>query len=126
MYCYPCPTEIAKPNFSESEYPTMRHKVHKLVEKGIITKKSPIPGQIVSSIFLRPKKDGSYRLILNLKRFNEAVSHYHFKMDSLSTITNLVTKNCFMAAIDLKDAYFSIPIRSLERNFLSFIWKGTL
>lgn len=59
--------------------------------------------------------------------FDEVVSHYHFKMDSLSTITKLVTKNCFKAAIDLKDAYFSIRIRSLDRKCLLFIWeKGTL
>lgn len=47
-------------------------------------------------------------------------------MDSLSTITKLVTKNCFKAAIDLKDAYYSIPIRSLDRKCLLFIWEGTL
>lgn len=93
--------------FSGSDYPIVRQEVHKLVEKGVITKTSPMPGEILSSIFLCPKKDGSYRFILNLKRFNEVVSHYHFKMDSLSTITKLVTKNCFMAAIDLKDAYYS-------------------
>ena len=28
--------------------------------KGVITKPSPMPGQILSSIFLRPKKDGSF------------------------------------------------------------------
>ena len=60
--------------FSKSEYPIVSHK---LVEKSVITKTSPMPGQILSSIFLCPKKDGSYRLILNLKEFNEAVSHYH-------------------------------------------------
>ena len=61
-----------------------------------------------------------------VKRFNEAVSHHHFKLDALSTIKKLVTKNCFMAAIDLKDAYYSIPIRSLDCKFLRFIWEGTL
>ena len=70
--------------------------------RNVITKTSPMLGQIFYSIFLRPKKDGSYSfLIVNLKTFNEAVSHYHFKMVALSTITKLVTKNCFMAAIDL-------------------------
>ena len=94
--CIATPVQHRLPNhvFSESEYPIVCHEVHKLVEKGVITRTSPMPGQILSSIFLRPKKDGSYRLILNLKRFNEAVSHYHFKMDLLSTITKLVTQNC--------------------------------
>ena len=31
-----------------------------------------------------------------------------------------------MAAIDLQDAYYSIPIRSLDGKFLRFIWEGTL
>ena len=72
-----------------------------------------------------PKKDGTHRLILNLKRFNESVSH-RFKMDSLSTITKLVTQNCYMAAVDMRDAYYSIPIRSSDRKFLRFIWEGEL
>ena len=31
-----------------------------------------------------------------------------------------------MVAIDLQDAYYSIPIRSLDGTFLRFIWEGTL
>ena len=93
-------------------------------EKRVITKVSPIPGQILSNVFLRPKKDGTHRLILNLKRFNESVSHYHFKMDSLSTITKLVSQNCYMVSVDMKDVYYSIPIRSSDRKFLRFIWEG--
>lgn len=47
-------------------------------------------------------------------------------MDSLSTITRLVTQNCYMASVEMKDAYFSIPIRSSDRKFLRFIWEGEL
>ena len=31
-----------------------------------------------------------------------------------------------MASIDLKDAYYSVPIISTDRKFLKFEWKGTL
>ena len=31
-------------------------------------------------------------------------------MDSLSTILKLVVKDCYMASLDLKDAYYSVPI----------------
>ena len=81
---------------------------------------------LMYSVFLLPKKYGTHRLILNLKKFNESVSHYHFKMDSLSTITKLVSQNCYMASVDMKDAYYSIPIRSSDRKFLRFIWEGEL
>ena len=81
------------------------------------------PGQIVSGIFLLPKKDGSFRLILNHKRFNEFVTHHHFKIDSLQTIIRLVTPNCLMASIDMKDAYYSIPVKSEDRKYLRFKWE---
>ena len=60
--------------------------------------------------------------------FNKSVSHCHLKMDSLSTITKLVTQNCYMTSVDIKagDAYYSIPIRSSDRKCLRFIWEGEL
>ena len=77
-------------------------------------------------LFTRPKKDGTHRVILNLKEFNKYISYYHFKIDSLTTIIKLVDKNCFMACIDLKDAYYSIPIRQSDRKYLKFQWNNTL
>ena len=80
----------------------------KLLQKGVIMKVKYSLGQIVSGIFLLPKKDGTFRLILNLKSFNEFLTHHHFKMDSLQSIIKLVTPSCFMASIDMKDAYPSL------------------
>ena len=86
----------------------------------------PERGQVVSPIFLVPKADGSYRMILNLKEFNNHVVYHHFKMDTLSTITQLMTENCFMASLDLKDAYYCIPIAPQYRKFLCFQFNDIL
>ena len=51
------------------------------------------------------------------------VTHHHFKMDSLQTIIKLLTPSCFMASIDMKDAYHSIPIKSEGRKYLRFKWQ---
>ena len=83
-------------------------------------------GKVISPIFARHKKDGKYRLILNLKEFNQWVSYQHFKMDTLHTITCLMTKNCFMASIDIKDAYYSISIQKTYRKYLRFVWNNKL
>ena len=60
--------KLPNQTFTEHEYPIVCQEVHKLLKKGVITKES-MPGQTLSSIFLRPKKDGSHRLIhvLNLR-----------------------------------------------------------
>ena len=76
----------------------------------------------MSTIFVRPKKDGSYRLILNLKPLNEFVSYYHFKMDNIHTLLKLMRPGCFMASVNLKDAHYSIPIASEDQQLLKFEW----
>lgn len=88
-----------------------------MLQKGVFMTVNYTPGQIVSSISLRPKKEGSHSFILNLKSLNELVTHHHFKMGSLHTVTNLVTKNCFMDSTELKNAYYSIPIRTDDQKF---------
>ena len=75
-------------------------EISKLVNKGVIQKVQPEATQFISSIFLRPKPDGSKRLILNLKKINENVVYHHFKMDSIYNIIKLVTKDCFMVSLD--------------------------
>ena len=49
--------------------------------------------------------------------------HHHFNMDSLQAIIKLVTPNCFMASTDMKDAYYSIPVKNEDRKYLHFKWE---
>ena len=65
-------------------------------------------------------------MILNLKKLNLYATKAHFNMDTLYTITKLIEKDCFMASIDLKDAYYSVPITREDRKYLRFLWQGTL
>ena len=37
----------------------------------------------LSPVFTRPKKDGTNRMILNLKGLNSEITYHHFKMDTL-------------------------------------------
>jgi len=98
----------------------VHQKIHKLLQKRAFIEVKYSPSQIVSGIFLLPKKDGTNRFILNLKSFNEFVTHHRFKMNSLHIIIKLVTPNCFMASIDMKDAYYSIPLKSEDRKTFIF------
>ena len=47
-------------------------------------------------------------------------------MDNINTILELITPNCWMAVIDLKDAYYSVPIHPKFRKYLRFIYGGQL
>ena len=99
-------------------------EISKLLLKGVIERTCLTGNGFVSNVFVRPKKDGTYRMILNLKSLNEFVVYQHFKMDNILTALKLMRPKCFMASVDLKDAYYSVPIASEDRKFLSFEWKG--
>ena len=83
-------------------------------------------GEFISPIFVTPKSDGGYRLILNLKSLNEYIDIEHFKMHGLKEILKLVERNCYMAALDIKDAYYSIPVEEGFQKYLKFVWKEIL
>ena len=46
-------------------------------------------------------------------------------METIKSALNLVTPKCYMAKIDIKDAYYSIPILP-EHQKLKFSWQGKL
>ena len=79
-----------------------------------------------SPIFLGPKSDGTYRLIFNLKALNDSVAYHHFKLDTLEATLPLITPGCYMTSLDIKGAYYSIPIAPEQQQFLKFMWKGIL
>lgn len=72
------------------------------------------------------KSDGSSRLILNLRDLNEFIKLEHFKMEDIKTACNLVSQNCFMCKLNLKDAYYMVPINFKYRKYLKFSFEGNI
>ena len=94
--------------------------------KNLIKESQHEEREYISPIFLTPKPDGSFRMILNLKNLNDHMPYIHFKMETIKYVLNLVTPNCCMAKIDMKDAYYSIPILNEQQKFLKFSLQGKI
>ncbi|PFX22060.1 Gag-Pol polyprotein [Stylophora pistillata] len=101
-------------------------EISKLLTENVIVDATHCEAEFISTVFTRPKKDGSHTLILNLKRPNEQVTYKHFKMESLQTAAQLIKQGSCMAVLDLKDAYYSVPIVTDHRKYLRFIFKNNL
>lgn len=112
-------------NFSKTEIQSLEVELNKLYKIGAIQSTKNVKGQFISTYFLVPKPNGSDRFILNLKKFNDFVITEHFKMEDIRTAINILEKNDFMCSIDLKDAYFLIPVSQSDRKYLRFIYNGT-
>jgi len=112
--------------FTASQVSEMDKAIQKLISLGSIVETVHTQGEFVSKIFLVPKPDGTSRFILNLKKLNKFVKNEHFKMEDYRTVQKLMTRSCYFASIDLKEAYNLIPISIKHRKFLRFMWKGKL
>ena len=119
---------IPKPiEFNGSEHDKITTEVEKFLSKNIIREcQIGEKEEYFSNIFIRPKKDGSVRVILNLKNFNEHVEKIHFKMDSLNTALWNIKPNDYFASIDLKDSYYSVPVHENDKKYLKFIWNNNV
>ena len=122
-------SQVEKPipfKFDKVKEQKIDHEISRLLNKGVICRAEPISDQYLSNIFTRDKPDGSIRLILDLADLNENIVYRHFKMDSLNTAIDLMSQNCYMASIDWKDAYYSVPIAKSFQKYLRFEWRGKL
>jgi len=86
----------------------------------------PHPDQFISPIFLEPKPGGGARLILNLKELNQFLVPPHFKVEDARVAARLIQKDCFLASLDLKDAYYLVAVDQKFWHFLRFYFREEL
>ena len=93
-----------------------------MLAKGAIefAPKTKNPQQFISTMFLVPKKGGQFRPVINLKALNQFVRPQHFKMESIQMLKDLFRPGDWLAKVDLKDAYLTIPIHHDHRAFLRY------
>lgn len=97
-----------------------------MLSMGAIEKSQHEDNEFISNIFLVKKKNGKFRPVINLKKLNKFVEYHHFKMETLQHVAELLKRYAYFTSVDLKNAYFSIPIHHTSRKYLKFSWKGTL
>ena len=107
-----------------NERDQINEQIKKLMEKGVIEECDFVKNKFISKIFLRPKPDGSCRLILNLKELNKFIDTGHFKLEDIKTVKTLLHQGCFLASLDIKDAYYIILIEKESRKISEIHFHG--
>ena len=63
---------------------------------------------------------------VQMKALNQFIQYKHFKMENLAMLKTLLQKQDYMIKVDLKDAYFCIPICRKDQQYLRFQWRNKL
>ncbi|KAK5899182.1 hypothetical protein CesoFtcFv8_008685 [Champsocephalus esox] len=117
---------VTPPHFSGILYSQARGESAHILEQEIFSlleKKaiSIIPAEqshsgFYSKYFLVPKRES----ILDLRALNKYLKRYKFRMLTHTSLLRLVSQNDWFTSVDLKDAYFHIPVYYLHRKYLWF------
>lgn len=123
---FPVQCELPRPlTLSIADREALDNAMLTFIQQKVVEKCSPISDSgFYSNVFPTRKKDGTARVIFNLKELNDFVKHVHFKMSTIKEVLSLLQENCFFITIDFKDAYFSVRIQSEDRKWLRFMWKN--
>lgn len=97
-----------------------------LLDKGAIVPIDPLrePGGFYSRYFLVPKKTGDLRPVLDLRGLNVFLKRLPFHMLKTGEMLQAISPGDWFTSIDLKDAYFHVPIVACHQQFLRFAFQG--
>lgn len=80
----------------------------------------------ISNIFLHPKPNNKFWLIIDMSPLNVYIHKEHFKMDNLESAIELMFEGAFMCLIDLRDAYYTLPIVEVFKPYMCFQWMSCI
>ena len=104
----------------------LRQEVEAMLAKGALEiARDPGPG-FYSRLFLVEKATGGWRPVIDLSHLNDFVQLTPFKMETVASVLLSVKEGDFLASLDLKDAYFQIPIHGSSRKLLRLMSEGTV
>ena len=113
--------------FSKLEEGLVREELQNLVELGIMEESTIQPGDWVSNIFARPKKDkNKVRILLNLKSLNKIVKYTHFKMGGVQEVLDIIRPGSYMVTIDFTHGFYSLKVHPDSEKYLKAICLGKI
>jgi hypothetical protein len=119
------PTTITPSPTDPTRARTLHTEVQALLDKGavLVVEDHSSPG-FYSHIFLVPKKSRDWRLIIDLSRLNLFLMVPRFKMETTRSVATAIQPNDWAVSLDLRDAYFHIPMHPDYQHFLRFSHDG--
>ena len=86
--------------FRDKEAQVIDGEIEKLLQMGVLIQCAREKGDFLSNIFIRPKQDGKYRMILNLKPFNQYLQFLNYHATNHHNLKQLLY-SCRNSSVEL-------------------------
>ena len=87
-----------------------------MLNKGaIVETPNHLEGEFIGNLFLVEKRDEGDQPVIKLKHLNQFISYQHVKMECWDSLRNILKKEHYMCKLDLRYAYFSVPLNPASR-----------
>ena len=107
----------------DSERPlALLREIETMLTKGVLEIVPEPDPRFHSCLFLVEKSSGGWQPVIDLSSLNQTP----FRMETPSSVLLAVRKGDLLASVDLKDAYFLIPVHPSSRKLLRFVSNGTV
>ena len=122
------PLTVSPPDMSYSSshprFQALLTQVEALLLKSAIEPVLAVTPGFYSRLFLAPKKSGEWRPVIDLSTLNTFLEAPHFKMETVHSIMGALQQGLWCTSLDLKDAFFHVPIAPRHRKYLRFTIQG--
>lgn len=122
----PSPLKTRREVRDPEQRTALRAAVDKMLAAGAIRPASPTPRDVESLLFAVPKRGGGWRPCLNLKPLNRFIEAPPFSLRGIAELRQTLRPGDHMVSLDLRDAYWHIPLAPAHRRFFSFWFDGRM
>lgn len=110
--------------FNPQEVQALEEIKAKLLELGVVELTDDT--SFVSRSRLEPKKDGGFRLIVDLRHVNDHLVSQPCKYETLQELRHLVQDQDWMISCDLANGYYHMGLHPEHRRFITTVINGTV
>jgi len=119
------PQRIIVPNYdlTPPQITSVRQQLTKFLAFDSIARTTQQP-LVCSPLFVVPKANGGFRLVIDLRILNDTLDTPKFKAETLFTATRLAATYSHATTLDVASAFHHVPVSPRDRTYLGFQFDG--
>ena len=108
---------------NQEKFEALEKEVSEMLVKNAIEEVSGQEPGYYNRLFLVQKASGAWRPVLDVSKLNKYVTKTKFSMETIQSVLSSIQQGDWMISMDMKDAYFHVPIHQASRPYLRFMFN---